>query len=257
MSDLIRLTEKEHKWLIGILPDNIGSVQLYQQPALEEYCVEYLYESNGRANFTYRRVSETLIQKFDGVIEEAPALDMSTVIACTVDRFAPGFDTSKKDHLLFGYTMQKEFCMIAPKTDFWNDLEKFGWLQWSTVGLVRLYETIQYLLLHHKELLQFSVTKEPSKHSGKKKGGKTKKSSSKKTRLYRLVHMTDDQAEELKKTIAAECEKRKRERLCSAWGVRGHYRHYKSGKVAYIKPHVRGKEKEKYTGREYALFPKM
>lgn len=29
-------------------------------------------------------------------------------------------------------------------------------------------------------------------------------------------------------------------RHCEAWTVRGHYRHYKSGRVSYIKPHIRG-----------------
>lgn len=29
-------------------------------------------------------------------------------------------------------------------------------------------------------------------------------------------------------------------RHCEAWGVRGHYRHYKNGKVVYIKPHIKG-----------------
>ena len=29
-------------------------------------------------------------------------------------------------------------------------------------------------------------------------------------------------------------------RHCEAWGVRGHYRHYKNGKVIFIKPYVKG-----------------
>jgi hypothetical protein len=32
-------------------------------------------------------------------------------------------------------------------------------------------------------------------------------------------------------------------RHCEAWMVRGHYRHYKSGKVVYISPYKKGKEK--------------
>ena len=56
--------------------------------------------------------------------------------------------------------------------------------------------------------------------------------------------------------IRAENGKRKFARSCTAWGVRGHYRRYKSGKVVYIKSHVRSTEKEKYSDRECALFPK-
>ncbi|MBQ8054894.1 MAG: hypothetical protein IJ198_14000 [Lachnospiraceae bacterium] len=40
---------------------------------------------------------------------------------------------------------------------------------------------------------------------------------------------------------------------CPAWGVRGHYRHYKTGRVSYIKPYVKGKNKDAYAGREYTL----
>ena len=41
---------------------------------------------------------------------------------------------------------------------------------------------------------------------------------------------------------------------CPAWEVRGHYRHYKSGKVIYVKPHVKGKLRDTLVvGREYDL----
>lgn len=32
---------------------------------------------------------------------------------------------------------------------------------------------------------------------------------------------------------------------CPCWSVRGHYRHYKSGKVVFIKNYEKGKEKGK------------
>ena len=41
---------------------------------------------------------------------------------------------------------------------------------------------------------------------------------------------------------------------CPAWEVRGHYRHYKSGKVTYVKPHAKGKLRDTLAvGREYDL----
>ena len=43
---------------------------------------------------------------------------------------------------------------------------------------------------------------------------------------------------------------------CPAWGVRGHYRHYKSGMVIFIKPYVKGKdrhEKQKYISKDYKV----
>lgn len=36
-------------------------------------------------------------------------------------------------------------------------------------------------------------------------------------------------------------------RHCEAWMVRGHYRHYKTGKVVYVRPHKKGKGRLKQT----------
>ena len=41
---------------------------------------------------------------------------------------------------------------------------------------------------------------------------------------------------------------------CAAWGVRGHYRHYKSGKVVFINSYTKGKLRNQgVPGREYDL----
>lgn len=42
---------------------------------------------------------------------------------------------------------------------------------------------------------------------------------------------------------------------CEAWGVRGHFRHYKSGKVIFIKPYKKGKKRNevKELDRNYIL----
>lgn len=50
-------------------------------------------------------------------------------------------------------------------------------------------------------------------------------------------------------------EREHHEMLCPCWEVRGHYRHYKSGKVVFIKAFKKGKEKDKVSpkNREYYL----
>jgi len=42
--------------------------------------------------------------------------------------------------------------------------------------------------------------------------------------------------------------------ICPAWGVRGHYRHYKNGKVVFISPYTKGKDRNNYQPKEYGLF---
>lgn len=43
---------------------------------------------------------------------------------------------------------------------------------------------------------------------------------------------------------------------CPCWGVRGHYRHYKSGKVVFIEAYQKGKNRSNYSPKEYQIFRK-
>ena len=43
---------------------------------------------------------------------------------------------------------------------------------------------------------------------------------------------------------------------CPCWGVRGHYRHYKSGKVVFIEAYQKGKDRSNYSPKEYVIFRK-
>ena len=45
-----------------------------------------------------------------------------------------------------------------------------------------------------------------------------------------------------------------RTRHCDAWGVRGHWREYKSGRRVYIAPYAKGARRADYAGREYELI---
>lgn len=42
-------------------------------------------------------------------------------------------------------------------------------------------------------------------------------------------------------------------RVTASWGVRGHFRHYKNGKVVYIKPYTKGSDKDKRIKKNYQL----
>ena len=59
----------------------------------------------------------------------------------------------------------------------------------------------------------------------------------------------------LKKTWASAVARKHAVITCPCWGVRGHFRHYKNGKVIFIEPHLKGKDKDQYKGKEYALMP--
>lgn len=59
----------------------------------------------------------------------------------------------------------------------------------------------------------------------------------------------------LKKGWKTKANRKKAEIHCLAWGVRGHFRHYRSGKVIFVNSYIKGKEREKYAGKDYLLLP--
>lgn len=119
--------------------------------------------------------------------------------------------------------------------------------------------SIQYLLLNHKNI--FSVTVQEDKKNTKPKSNKTKKPKKSKSnkkhkvRVYSISQSMDDEIESVGKELKTK-RKGKMLRVCDAWGVRGHYRHLSSGKVVYVKPHVKGKNRDNYIEKEYELFKK-
>lgn len=96
----------------------------------------------------------------------------------------------------------------------------------------------------------------------KKAAGKPRKKAAKgRTKVYlRMLTVPPEKSpdwESLKaKTPEAVQERTAREITCPVWEVRGHMRHYKSGKTAYVAPYRKGKERDRasaVSGKEYVL----
>lgn len=101
--------------------------------------------------------------------------------------------------------------------------------------------TANYFIFHENDF-----THEQSKEIRTiKKNGKIQKAKGKHRYIninrYKLVASVPTRSE---KTMI------KRMIRCEAWGVRGHIRRYKSGKEVYIKPYVKGKNKDKVSPKD-------
>ena len=79
----------------------------------------------------------------------------------------------------------------------------------------------------------------------KKKKGKAKKDKSVKTLSSRKYIISGDFVDDLPKPP------RRHSKPEREYGVRGHYRHYKSGKVVWIQPHTRCKGRKQNNGSTY------
>lgn len=113
--------------------------------------------------------------------------------------------------------------------------------------LALLYLILNEFMLHYGEIA-FNVHEIQCKGPSKKK---EYRGSTVETRVVRLMKQYT-----LKKNWVTKVERRKAEIRCQAWGVRGHFRHYRNGTVIFIQPYVKGKNKEKYKGKVYELLPK-
>lgn len=113
----------------------------------------------------------------------------------------------------------------------------------------RFFNVNRFIAMMTPELI-LNVRTEARKNGGKSPHRQKKSKKPNKVSIYKVYSLKNDW-----KDIARE--HRHNLRHCPAWGVRGHYRHYKSGKVVWINAQVRGKDREKYQGKEYKLFKDM
>ena len=114
--------------------------------------------------------------------------------------------------------------------------------------LIEMYFAVQYLMLHEPELFSgrraFQKGMKAAKGELPLVGPYTRPG---KVVMYQMRSLNGDDADRIIR------KHRMTAWHCPAWGVRGHYRHYKTGKVSYVKPYVKGKNRAAYAGREYAL----
>ena len=144
-----------------------------------------------------------------------------------------------------------ELRNISEKTDeatiefMKQESDESGILNFELTALIFLM--INCFFLHYKDVA-FNVREVVCKGPSRKVNNPQIKAE---TRVVRLVKQYT-----LKKNWQTKVERRKAEIRCQAWGVRGHFRHYKDGRVIFIEAYVKGKDRAQYQGKVYELLPK-
>ena len=132
-------------------------------------------------------------------------------------------------------------CVMLDKP-FYNDATYWQWLllQFMLINTYILSDPQKTVKIEEKEVTERRMPGNIPKNRGSRKGPN-------KVRLVRTYR--------LKKNWKAVVEKKVHDFHCKAWGVRGHFRHYKNGSIVFIQPYVKGKDREQYAGKIYELFP--
>lgn len=131
----------------------------------------------------------------------------------------------------------------------------------QAVGAFKAFAELNWLIFHQPQVIK--EHRAPAEASQLKVLGKKAHRVKVKGRSVTYLHMLtvpDVKSpvwEELRsKEPEAEQERTRREITCPVWEVRGHMRHYKSGKTVYVAPYRKGKERDSASavpGKEYVL----
>ena len=131
----------------------------------------------------------------------------------------------------------------------------------QVIAVFRAFAELNWLIFHQPQVIK--EHRAPAEASQLKVLGKKAHRVKVKGRSVTYLHMLtvpDVKSpvwEELRsKEPEAEQERTRREITCPVWEVRGHMRHYKSGKTVYVAPYRKGKERDSASavpGKEYVL----
>lgn len=140
------------------------------------------------------------------------------------------------NHKVFSMELNMEFIFIPniKRNEITREPFSFSYRILSIIA-----HTLKYISEPKKEVL-VSQTRE-TKNSGKSK----KKRSGGKTYIYKKTYRILD--------VESKLEKREYNRIRENWGVRGHWRQYKSGKKVWIDEHIRGNKEEAQDIQEYRI----
>lgn len=128
-----------------------------------------------------------------------------------------------------------------------NQSEFFSSSRSTLVPAVMMYAAVQFAFKNRPAVFR-EVTEIKHCSSGAHKSKNCKSS-------VPVRHLVLDH-KELNELMLGHYTPAKREIKCSAWGVSGHWRHYKNGKVVWVRPYVKGKDRHKpeaYIPKTYEL----
>ena len=110
--------------------------------------------------------------------------------------------------------------------------------------MMDVFFSINSFMLHFGDVTMDVETKVAQQQTGnREQRRKNRTNTVRMFKTYKLIKNWKSQA------------RKKAEITCPAWGVRGHFRHLRNGKTIFVEAYIKGKEKDKYKGKEYALLP--
>lgn len=227
--DIVNLTDKQYYKVVDTINEHKINYDI-ENFALPRYCLS-LYDSKDTSYYFFEQKGKQV---------RCGVADSTTYTVKWFDVVLNGVDENGNiDASLHSDDKDKQLADWLAEEVPTSEGQGHNW-EW----VASAFMTINAFILHFGDVTMEVETKQAKAPS--EEGRKQKKHDRNSVRLfksYKLVKNWKSQA------------RKKAEITCPCWGVRGHFRHYKNGKVVFVEAYVKGKEKDNYKGKEYNLMP--
>lgn len=105
-------------------------------------------------------------------------------------------------------------------------------------------------IMQHPEIKE--VERQERTHTSIAKKNKNIKSQANSIAV-KVVKINNIKIKTVNSKLAAKIKSKKIHHIAGSWEVRGHFRHYKTGKVVYIKPYEKGKDSQNRIKKQYTI----
>lgn len=241
MENYISVTKEQFELLINETP-RPTSLKLIEEPALSDFTLAVEDKSVFFVRY-YKFPCRIALFKEDGSVMDEEALVHGIIGE------DPFLEIGERLNFFIGYNGKKLRTIVPSELNsFLNQNSMEGAAMFANFCAAG-YAAIQYAMHNNKTIFKAEGRQkvvlegcQPDRKAGVK-------GIPRKVGVYQCISIDEKEIHKFSRKHV------KQEIICPAWGVRGHYRHYKDGKTIFIREYIKGKDKSQYTGREYALFP--
>ena len=233
--DTVTMDEKQFRKM-GEYVDEIGMNMSVDNLSIENFAFRYVQKDGLAEVYQYTMLDGGLLVVVDSERKGFKRFSFCVLLKPHVNSETGefGWDSELKTDVSCG---EQEIEWL--NADSGSGIENWQWLVYTYFG-------INTFMLNYRD-----VSVDVQEIECKPSNGSTHKVGERKARTVVKMFKRYTLKKDWKKAVS----RKKMEYHCLAWSVRGHFRTMKNGKKVFVRPYVKGKEKDKYVPKDYIPIP--
>ena len=232
--DTVTLDENQFVKM-GEYVDEVGMNMNLETLPLENFAFRFVKEDGLAEAYFYTLFSDGLLIAVDSERKGAKRFSFAVILKEKIDPETgeKGLDSELKPDISCG---DKEKEWMEEVLD--SGITNWQWVVYSYFG-------INTFMLNYRDVSVDVREVECKQSQSVHKPGKVKERTV--VKMFKRYTLKKD----WKRAVA----RKKQEYHCLAWSVRGHFRTYRNGKKVFVRPYIKGKEKDKFIPKDYVPVP--